>query len=167
MVQQPKVLTKNQKGNNTNTQSSILHGLETPFKLANITAMSGWLVLMVLPEWVHTQNYVLYVAFLLLAAIYIFLLQKAMREKPDPGSAKPSFTKLSGVLALLQQPAGALAAWIHILAFDLMMGLYIHNEGAAAGMSHWLLLPCYVLTLMLGPIGVLLFLGLKFFMVGI
>ena len=147
--------------------TKITQGLETPFKLANIVAMSGWLVLMFLPGWQYTEALVLYVSFLLLAAIYIFLLQKAFREKPEPGADKPGFSNLRGVLALLKQPTGALAAWIHILAFDLMMGLYIHNEGAAAGMSHWLLLPCYVMTLMLGPIGVLMFLVLKFFLMGV
>lgn len=59
-----------------------------------------------------------------------------------------------------------LAAWVHILAFDLMVDLYIRNESALAGISHWLLLPCYVLTLMLGPLGLLAFLALRWWLVG-
>ena len=144
--------------------------LELPFKLANIFAMSGWLVLAALPNWQYTEHFVLYLSFILLAALYIFLLQKSIRTKPQSAahssskenSEKPSFTKLSGVLALLRDPIGGLAAWVHIMAFDLMMGLYIHNEGAAANISHWYLLPCYFFTLMLGPVGILMFLALKF-----
>ena len=144
--------------------------LDLPFKLANIFAMSGWLVLAVLPNWQYTEHFVLYLSFILLALLYIFLLQKSIRTKPQAMAddspvekkEKPSFTKLSGVLALLRDPIGGLAAWVHIMAFDLMMGLYIHNEGAAANISHWYLLPCYFFTLMLGPIGILMFLALKF-----
>jgi hypothetical protein len=148
------------------------NSLESSFKLANIFAMSGWLVLIVLPNWQYSENFILYLSFILLAALYVFLLQKAMRTKPRANSNsrsdkshtedKPNFTNLRGVLALLKNPTGALAAWVHILAFDLMMGLYIHNEGAAANISHWYLLPCYLLTLIFGPIGVMLFLALKF-----
>ncbi|MNG35006.1 hypothetical protein D3C84_1216460 [compost metagenome] len=50
---------------------------------------------------------------------------------------------------------------MHILAFDLMVGLYIRHEGALAGISHWALLPCYLLTLMFGPLGLLAFLLLR------
>lgn len=144
--------------------------LELYFKVANVFAMSGWLILMCLPNWQYTGDFVLYVSFILLAFLYIFLLQKNLRTKPAAHHAenqktdKPGFSNLRGVLALLKNPIGALAAWVHILAFDLMMGLYIHHEGAAANISHWYLLPCYFFTLMLGPIGVLMFLGLKFFL---
>jgi len=135
--------------------------LELFFKIANIFAMSGWLVLFVLPSWQYTGSFVLYVSFVLLALLYIFLLQKAMRTKGEPGGDKPSFSNLRGVMALLKNPVGGLTAWVHILAFDLMMGLYIHSEGSAVGISHWFLLPCYFFTLMAGPVGVLMFLGLR------
>lgn len=138
--------------------------LDLYFKLANFFAMSGWLVLFVLPNWQHTGDFVLYASFILLALLYIFLLQKAMRSKPEAGSDKPGFSSLRGVMALLQNPIGGLTAWVHVLAFDLMMGLYIYTEGQAANISHWYLLPCYFFTLMLGPIGVLMFLGLRFFL---
>jgi len=157
--------TQNMTSNKPNNQ------LETYFKLANIFAMSGWLVLMTLPNWEYSSHFILYLSFILLALLYIFLLQKSLRSKPaiiGNGASKenidkPSFSNLRGVMALLKNPVGGLAAWVHILAFDLMVGLYIHNEGAAANISHWYLLPCYFFTLMLGPIGLLMFLILKFF----
>lgn len=132
------------------------------FKLANAFAMSGWLVLFFLPNWEYTPAFVLYVSFILIALLYIFLLQKALRSRPEPGDDKPGFSNLRGVLALLRNPIGGLTAWVHILAFDLMMGLYIHHEGSLNQISHWYLLPCYFFTLMFGPVGVLLFLGLRF-----
>ena len=46
-------------------------------------------------------------------------------------TGKPGFFTLRGVLALFSNPKAVLAAWIHILAFDLMVGLHIQQQGAA------------------------------------
>jgi hypothetical protein len=148
--------------------------LDRYFKLANAFAMSGWLVLFTLPNWAYTGDFVLYVSFILVAVLYVFLLQKAMRNPAGKNKAevseeneskdKPGFSNLRGVLALLRNPLGGLTAWVHILAFDLMMGLYIHHEGAKADISHWFLLPCYFFTLMFGPVGILMFLALRYFL---
>lgn len=150
--------------------------LEREFKLANIFAMSGWFCLMILPTWQYTHFYVLNIAFVLLAILYIYLLKNAMTagskansksgdEEGSESKDKPSFSNLRGVLALLRNPEGALTAWVHILAFDLIVGFYIHQEGTALNISHWYLLPCYILALMLGPIGLLSFICIKFLVV--
>lgn len=135
--------------------------LKPLFTLATLIALAGWLLLFCLPMWAHTAELVVGGVVVLLTFIYGWVLFAALRQRPEPGSAKPGFFTLSGVLALLRQPTAALAAWIHILAFDLMVGVYIHHEGALAGISHWALLPCYALTLMFGPLGLLAFLGLR------
>ncbi|HBX56114.1 ABA4-like family protein [Pseudomonas sp. UBA2684] len=138
--------------------------LKPLFKLASLVALGGWLLLVCLPHWQWTDELVLGLSVLLLALIYTWLLGAAIRQRPEPGSGKPGFFSLGGVLALLRQPTAALAAWVHILAFDLMVGLYIRDEGALAGISHWALLPCYVLTLMFGPLGLLAFLALRWWL---
>ena len=138
--------------------------LKPLFQTASVLALIGWLLLMVLPGWAHTASVVVGVVVVLLAIIYAWVLFAALRQRPEPGSGKPGFFTLGGVLALLRNPTAALAAWIHILAFDLMVGVYIRHEGALAGISHWALLPCYVLTLMFGPLGLLAFLGLRWWL---
>ncbi|HWR79276.1 MAG TPA: ABA4-like family protein [Pseudomonas sp.] len=138
--------------------------LKPLFQTASVLALIGWLLLMALPGWAHTASVVVGVVVVLLAIIYAWVLFAALRQRPEPGSGKPGFFTLGGVLALLRNPTAALAAWIHILAFDLMVGVYIRHEGALAGISHWALLPCYVLTLMFGPLGLLAFLGLRWWL---
>ncbi|HZX51593.1 MAG TPA: abscisic acid-deficient protein Aba4 family protein [Pseudomonas sp.] len=135
--------------------------LKPLFKLTTLIALGAWLMLVCLPFWSYTDELVLGLGVTLLAIIYSWLLFSAMRQRPEPGSGRPGFFSLAGVLSLLRQPTAALAAWVHILAFDLMVGLYIRSEGAIAGISHWALLPCYVLTLMFGPLGLLAFLALR------
>mgnify|MGYP001764868495 FL=1 len=138
--------------------------LKPLFQTASVLALIGWLLLMALPGWAHAASVVVGVVVVLLAIIYAWVLFAALRQRPEPGSGKPGFFTLGGVLALLRNPTAALAAWIHILAFDLMVGVYIRHEGALAGISHWALLPCYVLTLMFGPLGLLAFLGLRWWL---
>ena len=136
------------------------------FKVASLAALAGWLVLVLLPGWAHTESLVLATSVLLLIGIYAWLLKAAMTQKGEAGNARPGFFTLSGVLALMRNPVAALACWVHILVFDLMVGVYIHQEGALAGISHWALLPCYVLTLMFGPLGLLAFLLLRLLLAG-
>ena len=137
--------------------------LKPLFTLSSVIALLGWLALVLLPSWAHTDALVLWGIVVLLALIYAWLLAVALRQRPEPGTGRPGFFPLAGGLSLLRQPTAALAAWVHILAFDLMVGLYIRHEGALAGISHWALLPCYVLTLMFGPLGLLAFLLLRLF----
>jgi hypothetical protein len=131
------------------------------FKTASLAALGGWLLLVLLPGWAHTEGLVLATSVLLLIAIYAWLLKAALSGKGEPGNGRPGFFTLGGVLALMRNPTAALACWIHILVFDLMVGLYIRQEGALAGISHGWLLPCYLLTLMFGPLGLLAFVLLR------
>lgn len=128
------------------------------FKLSSWLAFAAWAVLIFLPGWDLAGRVVLWAGVVLLALIYAVLLVRALRQKRAPGTARPGFTTLKGVLALLANPQAALAAWVHLLAFDLMVGLYIRNEGAALGIGHWLLVPCYIGAMLFGPLGLLLFL---------
>lgn len=131
------------------------------FQLASLTAGAGWLILMALPMWASGPLFVLGVAIVLLCVLYALSLQQALTSRAEPGSGKPGFFTLKGVLALFRNPKAVLAAWVHILAFDLLAGLYIHQQGVAQGMGHVWLLPCYVLAMLFGPLGLLLFLGLS------
>ena len=58
---------------------------------------------------------------------------------------------------LFAVPEVALAGWIHYLAFDLFVGLWIAQRADAMGLSRWLQAPVLVVTFMFGPIGLMLF----------
>ena len=51
-----------------------------------------------------------------------------------------------------------LAGWLHYLAFDLFVGLWIARDADAKGFSRLVQLPILFLTLMAGPIGLLIWL---------
>ena len=68
------------------------------------------------------------------------------------------------MIALFKSPRVVLAGWIHFLAFDLMVGLYIVTDAAQRGIGHLWLLPALFLTLMFGPAGLLLYMAMRYFM---
>ncbi len=131
------------------------------FRIASFVALAGWSVLMFVPGWSRAEDVVLGVGVVLLALIYLVLVVIALRQKRVPGAPRPGFFTLKGVRVLLANPLAAVAAWVHLLAFDLMVGVVIHHDGNAAGISHVALLPCYLLTMLFGPLGLLLFLVIR------
>ena len=54
-----------------------------------------------------------------------------------------------------------LAGWIHYLAFDLLIGTWETRDARERGLPHLLLVPCLVLTFLLGPAGWLLYMGVR------
>ena len=71
------------------------------------------------------------------------------------------FGSLESVMALFTEQNAVLAGWIHYLAFDLLVGMWILNQNQKLGVHHLLLVPCLIGTFMFGPIGFLLFIVIK------
>lgn len=130
--------------------------METLFSTANLAAMSGWVALLVAPRWrPATWWYAGLVVPVVLAAAYTVLL-----AVHAPG-ASGGFSSLAGVAALFATPGVLLAGWVHYLAFDLFLGAWMCRRGAAEGMNPWLVRLCLPPTFLAGPVGLLLFLGLR------
>lgn len=136
--------------------------LSKAFKVANYSALLGWLVLFSFPLWPaqgSTLLLSLIVAFLCLAYSYAVFLGK--RHDVPGEHPRGGFFSLKGVISLFVTPRVVLGGWVHFLAFDLMVGLFIATDAASRGISHWLLLPALFLTLMYGPAGLLLYLATR------
>ena len=129
---------------------------EQLFLLANGIAFFAWLVLILFPFRPFTNKVLIGVVVASLCITYAVLVYNSLK----PGDFK-SFMTLGGVTAMLSVPGAALAGWIHYLAFDLMTGLFIANNAAKHGISYAWLLPCLVLTFLLGPIGLLLYMLIR------
>jgi hypothetical protein len=71
--------------------------------------------------------------------------------------AEGGFSTLSGVASLFANPWLLLAGWVHYLAFDLLVGTWEARDARERGLPHLLLVPCLVLTFLLGPAGWLLY----------
>lgn len=130
--------------------------LETIFSAANGLALLGWLLLVFAPRWRFTDRLVLSGAFsLLLAALYLGLVIVYF------GSSEGGFDSLAEVVKLFSHPPVVLIGWVHYLAFDLFIGAWELRDARARGVPHLALVPCLGLTLMFGPIGLLLYFALR------
>ncbi len=130
--------------------------LETLFSLAGGLAVAGWLVLAVAPRWALGSRLVAPVVVAgLLGLAYAVLIVRGL-----PG-AEGGFGSLAEVAKLFQDETLLLAGWIHYLAFDLFVGAWEVRDAQRLGIHHGLVLPCLLLTLMLGPVGLLLYLALR------
>jgi hypothetical protein len=127
--------------------------MESLFALANSSVLPGWLLLIVAPRWPWTYRYTSLAIPLVLGALYAWLLRN--------GLGQGDFNSLAGVMQLFTQPSAAFAGWVHYLIFDLFTGAWETRDGLRLGIPRWLLLPCQLLTFLLGPLGLLLYLALR------
>lgn len=126
--------------------------LESVFSVANTTALLSWVVLILLPRARALRRLVQVLAVGGLCLTYAVLIQLFFFSVPGGG-----FSTLVAVQRLFEVPEVALAGWIHYLAFDLFVGLWIAQRADAMGLSRWLQAPMLVVTFMFGPIGLMLF----------
>jgi len=71
-------------------------------------------------------------------------------------NSKGGFGSLADVMTMFTDPGVALAGWAHYLSFDLFVGWYISKHSAAHGINPLLIIPCLVLTFLLGLLPVLI-----------
>jgi len=130
---------------------------ETVFNITQPLALLGWIMLLFAPLIPKLADRIAGFAIpILLALIYGVMLIVYLPE------GEGGFTNLPEVMKLFTVPGLAMVGWLHYLAFDLFIGGWEVRTARRDGISHWLVLPCLVLTLMAGPIGLLLFLTLRY-----
>lgn len=127
------------------------------FRILNLTALLAWLPLVFLPRQRWATTVVPIAVPALLAVVYIALLIVSLPGS-DGGLSSPA-----GVRALFDNPHGLLAGWTHYLAFDLFIGGWEVRDAHQRGIRHVLVVPALVLTFLVGPVGLLLYLAIARF----
>lgn len=124
---------------------------ESWFGAAGTLAMAGWAALILLPRraWllrVLRQGVVVALAFLYAVLIlgYFFTVEGG------------GYGTLAEVRALFMSDPVLLAGWVHYLAFDLFVGIWIAERADALGLHRVLQVPILIATFMFGPVGLLL-----------
>lgn len=127
--------------------------METIFSIASTVALFSWIVLFIFyrNKWVYVLLFsgVIF----LLALLYLYFIIQGMGNGNGGG-----FGSLAEVATLFQKEEALLAGWIHYLAFDLFVGMWICKDALERSINRWLVLPCLFFTFMLGPVGLLLYL---------
>jgi hypothetical protein len=128
--------------------------LEQVFSLANLAVLPGWLLIALAPRWRWSQRYATLVTPLTLGPLYAWLLVSNWGQMGGFGS-------LEQVAQLFENRALLLAGWVHYLVFDLFTGSWETRDAAARGIPLWAVIPCLVLTFLLGPVGLMFYLAMR------
>ncbi|WP_298423980.1 ABA4-like family protein [uncultured Kordia sp.] len=127
------------------------------FSLVSKLAIFMWALLIFLPKWKVTRFFIDYkIIPIILSLIYVVYIIQAMQI-----GGFMDFGSLTSVMALFTEKNAVLAGWVHYLAFDLLIGMWILNQNETLKIHHLLIIPCLFGSFMFGPIGFLLFIIMK------
>jgi hypothetical protein len=124
---------------------------EPLFSAANTLALAAWLGLLVLPRWPRLLQTIRIGVVGLLAAGYSALVFVYFFRVDGGG-----FGSLAAVKTLFSSDPVLLAGWVHYLAFDLLVGIWIAERLDDQRIARPLQALVLVTTFMFGPLGYLL-----------
>lgn len=131
---------------------------ELLFSLAFPLALPFWALMVLAPGWSWTHRIVsspwIAVPPLL---VYVALLVPQFATFAAP-IVSPD---LPGITAVFGTAAGAAAIWSHLIGFDLFIGRWMHLDARERGVPGPVMAPVLVLTILLSPLGLLGYLGLR------
>lgn len=129
---------------------------ETLYTVVNVLVLPPWLLLIVAPRWKWTSSVTTVVYPCLLGLMYVALLAFNVRSMTD------GIASLDNLARLFENPSVLLMGWVHYLAFDLFVGSWQVRDARRLEIPHVLVVPCLLLTLLLGPTGLVCYFALRF-----
>lgn len=129
--------------------------LETVFSFSSFIAMFGWILLVVVPNDPRARLLTGIIIPLTLSIIYLVFIFLHF------GNAPGGFGSLADVKTLFGKDELLLAGWVHYLAFDLFIGAWQSRDSHRLGIPRLVMVPCYVMTFMLGPVGLLFYFAIR------
>jgi hypothetical protein len=125
------------------------------FAYCNLFVLPAWALLIFLPTWRWTRMIAAYITPSVIAVLYLVLMLSHLTPKGG------GFGSLDQVAGMYQNPALLLAGWLHYLAVDLFIGAWEVRDAQRLGIPHLFVVPCLAVTLLAGPVGLLLYLGMR------
>lgn len=129
---------------------------EIMFSVVGLLSFIGWGALVFSPLRHVALILVARIISVILVLIYTYLLVSLWGHEP-----KVDFSTLEGVASGFSDMGHLLTGWIHFLALDLFIGAWQVERAKKIGIPHIVLLPCLILTFLVGPLGLFLFLMIQ------
>jgi hypothetical protein len=134
---------------------------DTMYLVLNYSVLPFWALLVLLPHARITEIAVHSVLMpLVLGVTYAWLLATAIAGPPalPDGSG---FATLPELMNTFSAPTAVVAGWAHYLVFDLFVGSWEARDSQRIGLHHLAVAPCILVTFLVGPIGLLLYLMVR------
>ena len=126
--------------------------VEQVFSICNTAALMCWVALVIGPRWPVVSATIRWGVITGMSLLYAVLIAVFFFRVEGGG-----FLSLAEVQTLLADRHIALAGWIHFLAFDLFVGLWIAARADAMALHRIIQAPILLAAFMFGPLGFLLF----------
>jgi hypothetical protein len=130
----------------------------TAFELCGLVVLPFWALMVFLPTWSFTRRIVGSPWIVAPAALIYLIVLLPVAHFVLPEVVSPVQARIT---ALLGTPTGTTLAWAHFVAFDLFVGRWIYCDSRSRGYSAWWVSPLLVLTLLIGPVGLLVYLAAR------
>ncbi len=128
------------------------------FAITFYLAAPFWLLMIFAPAWSGTARVVASpLTVLPVLAVYVVLAVPVFPELWTAVSS-PDIDAFRDLTALA---GGAGAIWAQVIAWDLLLGQWMYLQSRKLGLSPWLMGPLLVLTILLSPFGLLIFLAVR------
>jgi hypothetical protein len=126
------------------------------FTFIHVIAFAGWALLLFGPRGPRTAAIILYFGVGLLCLAYAAMFVSEFRAM-----AGGDFMSIDGIRLLFASDGGIVIGWTHYLAFDLFIGQWIAKDADHKGVSRIVQMPILLLSLLAGPIGLLIWLVIR------
>jgi len=132
---------------------------ELLFMLVNAFVLPFWLLLLVAPFSKVTRVLVHSgLVPVILGLVYVAFIMITMVADSPEGAGMQS---LAGLQAAFSDPRALIGAWVHYLVFDLFVGAWMIRDAKRYDIPHLAVVIPAILTFVLGPLGLLLYVGLR------
>lgn len=138
--------------------------MDTLFNLANISVLPFWVIMIALPRMPWAVRLIRSPLIALPPAL--IYAGTVLPLVAGGGLDFSAFGSLNGVMGLLSTAPGAAAGWAHFLAFDLLAGRWAYLDAIERKIHPALVAVPLFFVFMLGPVGFLLYLVLRFVAIG-
>ncbi|MET8685930.1 ABA4-like family protein [Streptomyces sp. NPDC004732] len=128
------------------------------FDLAFLLAAPVWFLMIFAPKWGPTVR--IAASPLTVAPVLAVYLALAIPVLPELWAAVRS-PDLDGFRELTASASGAGAIWAQVIAWDLLLGQWMFHEARRLGLHPLVMGPLLVLTILLSPFALLIFLALR------
>jgi hypothetical protein len=132
--------------------------LDSAFYILTLLVLPFWILMLLAPMWEVSIRIVRsYWPFVPIACAYVLIVL------PQIATVLPQVLHPSPreQLAYFATPAGYLAIYSHALALDLFVGRWVYLDAYRSRRSPWLVSPLLLVVMLLGPLGLLLYLGIR------
>lgn len=127
------------------------------FSIANILVFPMWILMIVFPKWKVTRFLIDYKLIpIILSLLYAFYIISSIIAGPSM-----DFGSLQAVMQLFTVEDAVLGGWLHYLAFDLLVGMWMVDTNKTLKIHTIIMAPCLLGAFLMGPIGFLLFTGIR------